>query len=241
MSYTLDEACDLLQCDVYGYDIDVSGQNIDDTGAKRLAEAIIEYQGIFESLDLAGNNITLKGMKYILDALKGNSTLQMLQLNSNNFANPGEPVKDIKYYIELLKKFADNDVSTLDLTYTNIDANFIQALIEVLPKTNIRELYITGNNLTSNIKCKISNILYVNRLNYNNHLWAPKRHSSFVYNYPDLHKTIMAVLLCGSAMPKYIPMHIWISIFSFWRRYHFINILYFDNYDTTDDEAEDDE
>ena len=237
MSINLDDACVLIKGNLES-DIDASGQNIDDTGAKRLAKAIEFNDEILEELDLSGNNISQEGLNDILDALKGNSSLQKFYLNWNNLIKADESEKDIDYYIKLLKKFADTGVSTIDLSCTNISINFVQALIKVIPETQLKTLFITSNRISATNKCAISNLLYVNRLNYKKQLWTPRRHLSFVYDDMKFHKMIMAVLLCGNSMTQYIPIHIWFSVFSFWRRNQFKEPEYYDDYDTTDDEEE---
>jgi len=69
--------------------LDLSDNNIDDDGAKQIADAL-KINHSLEELDLSDNNIGDDGVKQLADALKVNHSLEELDLRSNNIGSDGE-------------------------------------------------------------------------------------------------------------------------------------------------------
>ena len=127
----------------------------------------------------------------------------------------------LKDYLELFKLISETFLITLDLSYNNISQIGIEALIKALPSTTITTLYIGGNGANDEQKIVLRKILDENRIKYEEQFWFPWRHLSFKFSDLNFHDIIMTTLLCQSSLSKFVPLHIWIYIFSFWKRKDF--------------------
>jgi hypothetical protein len=144
--------------------------------------------------------------------------LHVLYLSYNSI---GAEDKSFEDYLELFKLISNTFLITLDLSYNNISQIGIEALIKALPSTTITTLYIGGNCANDEQKIVLRQILDVNRIKYEEQFWFPWRHLSFRFSDLNLHDIIMTSLLCQSSLSKFVPLHIWIYIFSFWKRKDF--------------------
>jgi len=95
-------------------------------------------------LELLDNKITPLGCEFISQTIhpSANTTLLVLKLDHNNFGSEG--MKRLANGLSLNKT-----LTSLSLTYCNIDANGARALFEVLifSKSTLEELNLTGNHL----------------------------------------------------------------------------------------------
>ena len=120
------------------------GKNIGDGGAEALAR-MLEHNTTLKVLDLNGNSsITARGVTFLANALKKNTTLTTLILSMTN-------VKQ-KACVALSSMLAVNEtLTTLDVSCNNIGDRGVKALLEFIRKSNhsLTTLSIANNRITS--------------------------------------------------------------------------------------------
>ena len=120
------------------------GNNIGDGGAEALAR-MLEHNTTLKVLDLSGNSsITARGVTFLANALKKNTTLTTLILSMTN-------VKQ-KACVALSSMLAVNEtLTTLDVSCNNIGDRGVKALLEFIRKSNhsLTTLSIANNIITS--------------------------------------------------------------------------------------------
>ena len=103
---------------------DLSGNNIDDEGAKEIADSF-KLNKYLTNLDLSWNNIGVKGAQQIADALKMNKSLTKIDLYNNNIDDLS-PIKNLLqanvFYSEVLhliskKKFSAKILELLKMAF----------------------------------------------------------------------------------------------------------------------------
>jgi Ran GTPase-activating protein (RanGAP) involved in mRNA processing and transport len=120
------------------------GNNIGDGGAEALV-LMLEHNTTLKVLDLSGNSsITARGVTFLANALKKNTTLTTLILSMTN-------VKQ-KACVALSSMLAVNEtLTTLDVSCNNIGDRGVKALLEFIRKSNhsLTTLSIANNRITS--------------------------------------------------------------------------------------------
>jgi Ran GTPase-activating protein (RanGAP) involved in mRNA processing and transport len=95
-------------------------------------------------VELLDNRITPLGCEFLSSTVhpKSNTGIQVLKLDHNNFGSEG--VKRLADGLSLNKS-----ITSLSLTYCNIDADASRSLFEILifTKSGLEELNLTGNHL----------------------------------------------------------------------------------------------
>ena len=120
------------------------GNNIGDVGAEALAR-MLEHNTTLKVLDLSGNSsITARGVTFLANALKKNTTLTTLILSMTN-------VKQ-KACVALSSMLAVNKtLTTLDVSCNNIGDRGVKSLFEFIRNSNhsLTTLSIANNIITS--------------------------------------------------------------------------------------------
>jgi hypothetical protein len=131
--------------------LDLSGNNIDDDGAKMIANALI-YNNSLKTLYMSSNNIANDGAKAMADALKGNHSLESLILGSNNVCDDGA-----KAIAGALK--VNHSLKRLDLRDNKIDDNGAKDIADVL-KVNqgLKILNLRNNQISADGKTYLSKL-----------------------------------------------------------------------------------
>jgi len=209
-----------------------STEKLTDEDVKPISEAL-EKNSHISILELNDNEISCDGLKDIFTAASENHNLEHIQVSWNDLEeNSYEEDINYKKIFEILKY---TNVSLFDISFTGISEECIDALIEVLPFTKIRTLYINGNQINEVQKQEIRKFLLNNVTSYKEEFWYPIRHLSFRNNKlcyiwrhlpVDLIETcpqemVITSLLCNSILSYHLPLNIFIYIFSFWQRKQF--------------------
>ena len=118
------------------------GNNICDGGVEQLSY-MLGYNRTLKVLDLSGNSsITARGVTFLADALKTNTTLTTLILSKTN-------VKQ-KACVALSSMLAVNKtLTTLDVSCNNIGDRGVKALFKFIRKSSLTTLSIANNIITS--------------------------------------------------------------------------------------------
>ena len=131
--------------------LDLSGNNIDDDGAKMIANALIDNNSL-KTLYLSSNNIASDGAKAIADAIKGNHCLESLILGSNNICDDGA-----KAIADTIK--VNHSLKRLDLRDNKIDDNGAKDITDAL-KVNqgLKTLNLRNNQISAECKTYLSKL-----------------------------------------------------------------------------------
>lgn len=196
---------------------EVQNKSLRDEDVEKISKAL-EKNDKINSVYLNGNVIGFKGLKHILDVASMNFNLEQIQFGWNSLEENTAENTDPKKVLAILK---DTNVSLFDVSFTNFSKECIDELIKILPFTQIRTLYINGNDVTEVQKITIRKILCKNRESYQEQYWIPRKHSYFSNRDSSLHEMVMTSILCNSTLYYFLPLHVWIYIFSFWQRKQF--------------------
>jgi len=119
------------------------GNNIGDGGAEALAR-MLEHNTTLKVLDLSGNSsITARGVTFLANALKKNTTLTTLILSMTNVKQ-----KACSALSSMLG--VNKTLTTLDVSCNNIGDRGVKALLEFIRKSNhsLTTLSIANNRIT---------------------------------------------------------------------------------------------
>eukprot|EP00871_Galdieria_phlegrea_P005067 jgi/Galph1/5561/GphlegSOOS_G4234.1 len=120
--------------------LDIDGSNIDAKGAKYLSEALRENTTL-NMLSIFENNIGTEGAKYVSEALRENTTLTFLGIQYNNIGGEGA-----KYLSEVLRE--NTTLTRLDIGGNNIGGEGVKYLSDTLREnTTLTDLYVGGNDI----------------------------------------------------------------------------------------------
>ena len=170
---------------------------------------------------LNGNAIGFEGLQMLLILASMYHNIEEIHVGWNLFEKYSDPKTDPKKVLEILETLKDTNLSLFDVSYTNINVDYINKLIRILPFTQIRTLYIHGNGVTDDQKLRIREILLSNRIRYQEEFWSSWRHLSFSNSDSSLHEMVITSILCNCTLSYFLPLHVWIYIFSFWQRKQF--------------------
>jgi len=159
--------------------LDLSCNNIDDEGAKLIADTL-KVNHTLEKLYFSSNNIGVDGAKYIADALKVNYSLKTLDLSSNNIGADGaKQIADaliVNYSLESLnlhetticddgaKAIADAlkvnySLKTLDVSFNNIYDDGAKHIAQTFKVNHhLKELNLRENKISDDGKDYLTNI-----------------------------------------------------------------------------------
>jgi hypothetical protein len=225
-----------------------STEQLTDADVIQISEAL-EKNDKINIIELNDNEIGFNGLKHILDAASKNHNLEQIHIEWNSLEQNSDENINYKEVFALLK---NTNVSLFDVSFTDIGEECINALIVILPFTRIRTLYISGNGVNEVQKGAIRKILLNNVKSYEEEFWFPWRHLSFINdklcymwrhlafdrNETSPHAMVMTSLLCNSILSYRLPLHLWIDIFSFWKRKQFY--IEMDDDDMSDGDIDDD-
>ena len=121
--------------------LDISGNKINDLGAKAIAEGLHENRTM-QKLDISNNNILDDGTKAISDFIKKSSTLQHLSISGNEISAEG--AKHIAEAIKITKTVQKLDISSNKIS--NIGAISIGDSLE--DNKSLLELNLSENQIT---------------------------------------------------------------------------------------------
>ena len=133
-------------------DLDVSWNYITCKGASAFGEAL-EVNDALQKLDISDNRISDDGAIALSECLEANSTLIELKMSSNNISCK---VADKKFYM-------NNALQKLDISSNKISDDGTIALSDCLrANTTLREVKMSGNNVTLKIISAIAKSIEVN-------------------------------------------------------------------------------
>lgn len=151
-----DKDVDLSKIDFEVDSLNLSRRNIDDDGARYLAD-ILKDNYYLRRLILTENNITAKGAKFLADTLKENNWLRKLVLWGNEIGLLGA------------RSFADalpenQSLTVLDLGSNNICSLGASSLADALEKNySLTELILSGFSINPDIQLRIESLLTRNK------------------------------------------------------------------------------
>lgn len=105
-----------------------------------------------QTLYLNGNQIALKGAMVLAQGLCLNKNIRILDLSRNNLGHKG-----VKLIVEALQ--GSPMLKSLDLSYNLIGNPGAKSLTKLLPKTNLLELRVQGNDISQEGMTAIFNTL----------------------------------------------------------------------------------
>ena len=131
--------------------LDISNQNIDNDGAKRLAD-VWKNNNTVTSINLSNNNISDKGALAILESITI-TTYQNIKPKVDNLNFSNNKIGTVGFFsrkmTKILKKLARNHI----LTFLNLDGNKIEPTDNIMVKIFIeRNNYLKNNQITTDNK-----------------------------------------------------------------------------------------
>jgi hypothetical protein len=132
----------------------LSTNNIDDKGAKELAQGLPDSQ--VRTLDLSSNKIGPEGTKELAQGLP-DSQVQALYLGFNNIDDEGAK--------ELAQGLPRSQVRTLDLSSNKIGPEGAKGLAQGLPDSHVQALYLGSNNIGNEGVKKLANVMIKDSFN----------------------------------------------------------------------------
>jgi Leucine-rich repeat (LRR) protein len=106
------------------------------------------------SVDISSNNLRAEGIKAVADALRGNTTLKVLNVSTNNLIHNATATKKTDVDMSGIMTFADaikdmGVLTSLDVSNNSIRAAGTKLLAEALTGNKVMtELIISSNNMT---------------------------------------------------------------------------------------------
>ncbi|KAJ8267231.1 hypothetical protein GJAV_G00140060 [Gymnothorax javanicus] len=144
-----DESCELVASILQTSnsplrDLDLSDNNLGDSGVKQLYDGLISPNCKLQTLDLSSNNLGDSGVKQLCDTLTSpNCKLQTLDLSNNNLGDSG-----VKQLCDGLMS-PNCKLQTLGLGWCNLTEGCCEVLASVLrsPHSELRDLELRDNEL----------------------------------------------------------------------------------------------
>jgi len=130
--------------------LDLLSNNIDDDGAKQIADAL-EFNNSLEELNLFMNKIGAFGAEAIANAIKVKGSLVELGMSYNNIGDDGA-----KAIADALKDI--HSLKTLNLDHNNIGDDGATAIADALSlclmqeNHSLKSLYLFSNNISADVK-----------------------------------------------------------------------------------------
>lgn len=111
-----------------------------DKEAKQCAELLKKDNNITE-LDLSGNKIGSDGVKYIIDSLRGNNTLRLINLSCNS-------INDIKIF-EIFRGLSETAIREVDFSGNEITDESVPNIVASFENlSSLRTLNLSKNSMS---------------------------------------------------------------------------------------------
>jgi hypothetical protein len=187
-------------------------KNIDDREVALLMAGLNGNRTLI-TLNLFDNKIALDGARAMAFFLRANETLEILNLGRNWLRDPGVSL--------IAGALTENTaLQHLQLEENDVYKKGVSAINQMLQQnTTLQTLRLKIDYNFDGINAS----LLRNRWLFQNEYWHIGVKGGLA-DFGDVHEFIMTTLLCNRTTggPPALPMHLWIMIFSFWRRNDFI-------------------
>lgn len=205
--------------------LSIYGDQITDVGAIKIAQSL-NGNTTLVNLVLSCNKIGDAGAKALAEWIGSNTTLEYLDLSQNQISNIGFEAlcSALKVNKTLLGLKISHNVGILNwiILISVLEVNFV-----------IQVVIIDEYSCPINISKSIEALRRRNMGLYQQQFWRPLRHLSFPSNsmYRETwgsprinyscHNMIISSIICGGEFSVWLPIEVWMYIFSFFRRKNF--------------------